>query len=106
MRLRRTGKRGNKVRSRNTRKRQTLRRKKRQSRRKLRGGSKYYYTTENELTDEVLKDLVLEKVNNNYDDNFGTVSEPKKFEYMSERELNANELKKYNLELFEAKTLL
>ena len=44
MRLRRTGKRGNKVRSRNTRKRQTLRRrtlrrKKRQSRRKLRGGS-------------------------------------------------------------------
>ena len=38
MRLRRTGKRGNKVRSRNTRKRQTLRRKKRQSRRKLRGG--------------------------------------------------------------------
>ena len=44
MRLRRTGKRGNKVRSRNTRRRQTLRRrtlrrKKRQSRGKLRGGS-------------------------------------------------------------------
>ena len=43
MRLRRTGKRGNKVRRRNTRKRQTLRRrtlrrKKRQSRGKLRGG--------------------------------------------------------------------
>ena len=36
MRLRRTGKRGNKVRSRNTKKRQTLRRKKRQSR--IRGG--------------------------------------------------------------------
>lgn len=45
MRLRRTGKRGNKVRSRNTRKRQTLRNKKRQSRRKLRGGSNENYFT-------------------------------------------------------------
>ena len=81
MRLRRTGKRGNKVRSRNTRKRQTLRRKKRQSRRKLRGGV-WFFNRKVKLLPRIInpKDLV---------DNIETISYDQWYDYI-------DLLKRYN----------